>query len=160
VKIFCNIAVVLSFFIVSLAPQLISLYCSMPTELSNHTEEGFAFDEVPVSSITAGRYDELDKDCLALVMNSVGRKPWRLYVHQPCDRWVNGLTCILGDAAHPMPVSGPAMCVWAVLTRSSISGGVSSDRGCGCARPDLFTPLWTVYAGRECRSEDVVRAYT
>jgi len=74
----------------------------MPTELSNHTEEGFVWDEVPSSSITVGYYDRLAKDAYELVKNSVERKPWRLYVHQPYDSWAKGKACILGDAAHPM----------------------------------------------------------
>jgi len=130
----------------------------MPTESSNHTEEGFVFDEVPVSNITAGHYHRLDKDCLALIINSVERKPWRLYVHQPYDRWVNGKACILGDAAHPMLVSGADKCLWAVLTEyiaSSISGSVPGDRGCGRAWLGFLALLRTVYAGRERWFEDV-----
>ena len=78
----------------------------MPTELSNHTEEGFVFDEVPASNITVGCYDRLHEECLTLVKNSVERRPWRLYVHEPYDYWVKGKACILGDAAHPMLVNG------------------------------------------------------
>lgn len=57
----------------------------MPTELTKHHEEGFTFAEVPVSDVIAGRYDELDPDCVNLLKNSVDRMPWRLYVHQPYD---------------------------------------------------------------------------
>lgn len=28
--------------------------------------------------------------------------PWRLYVHQPYERFQRGKACIMGDAAHPM----------------------------------------------------------
>ncbi|KAJ4492807.1 salicylate hydroxylase [Lentinula edodes] len=82
--------------------EIVSFYCFMPTELTKHHEEGFTFAEVPVSDVIAGRYDELDPDCVNLLKNSVDRMPWRLYVHQPYDRWFAGNTCILGDAAHPM----------------------------------------------------------
>ncbi|KAJ3922680.1 salicylate hydroxylase [Lentinula edodes] len=93
--------------------EIVSFYCKyhshlgnfysfMPTELTKHHEEGFTFAEVPVSDVIAGRYDELDPDCVNLLKNSVDRMPWRLYVHQPYDRWFAGNTCILGDAAHPM----------------------------------------------------------
>lgn len=74
----------------------------MPTELTNHTQEGFRFAEVPVSDIMAGRYDRLDPKCADLIRNSVDRMPWRLYVHQPYPTWHKGKACLLGDAAHPM----------------------------------------------------------
>ena len=55
----------------------------MPTELTNHREEGFAFQEAPVSDILQGRYSDLDPECAALLKNSKERMPWRLYIHQP-----------------------------------------------------------------------------
>jgi salicylate hydroxylase len=55
----------------------------MPTELTNHTREGFQFAEVPVSDILAGQYAQLDHLCVKLIENSVDRMPWRLYIHQP-----------------------------------------------------------------------------
>jgi salicylate hydroxylase len=55
----------------------------MPTELTNHREEGFTFQEAPVSDILQGRYSDLDPECVALLKNSKERMPWRLYVHQP-----------------------------------------------------------------------------
>ena len=63
--------------------DIVSFYCFMPTELTSHHEEGFVFKEVPPEDILAGRYDKLDPKCRALIQNSVERKPWRLYVHQP-----------------------------------------------------------------------------
>ncbi|KAK7471025.1 hypothetical protein VKT23_002440 [Stygiomarasmius scandens] len=82
--------------------EIVSFYCFMPTELTKHHEEGFTFAEVPVSDILAGKYDELDPDCVNLLKHSVDRMPWRLYVHQPYSHWFKGKACILGDAAHPM----------------------------------------------------------
>jgi hypothetical protein len=64
-------------------PLLICRTGFMPTELTNHREEGFTFKECPVSDITQGRYSDLDPECLALIENSKDRMPWRLYVHQP-----------------------------------------------------------------------------
>lgn len=55
----------------------------MPTEMTKHHEEGFVFEQVPVSDITQGRYDQLDPDCLDLIKNSIDRMPWRLYKHEP-----------------------------------------------------------------------------
>lgn len=111
--------------IMSLLPasQIVSFYCFMPTEMTNHTQEGFQFAEVPVSDILAGAYSQLDPNCVDLIKNSIDRMPWRLYVHQPysvsfsLDRclllaqltglalhqhWTKGNVAVLGDAAHPM----------------------------------------------------------
>lgn len=82
--------------------DIVSFYCFMPTELTNHTQEGFQFAEVPVSDMMAGLYSRLDPKCQELLKNSIDRMPWRLYVHQPYPSWHKGKVCILGDAAHPM----------------------------------------------------------
>ncbi|KAF9450857.1 FAD/NAD(P)-binding domain-containing protein [Macrolepiota fuliginosa MF-IS2] len=82
--------------------EVVSFYCFMPTEMTNHHEEGFTFKQVPVEDILKGAYDKLDPDCRALLSNSVERMPWRLYVHQPYNHWYKDQTCILGDAVHPM----------------------------------------------------------
>ncbi|THU85367.1 salicylate hydroxylase [Dendrothele bispora CBS 962.96] len=82
--------------------EIVSFYCFMPTELTKHHQEGFVFEQVPVSEILAGKYSELDPDCVDLLKNSVDRMSWRLYLHQPYSHWFKGNTCILGDAAHPM----------------------------------------------------------
>lgn len=82
--------------------DIVSFYCFMPTELTKHRAEGFVFAEVPPEEILAGDYDQLDPLCKTLIANSVERKPWRLYVHEPYSHWYRKQTCILGDAAHPM----------------------------------------------------------
>lgn len=82
--------------------DVVSFYCFMPTELTKHQSEGFVFEEVPPEEILAGDYSKLDPLCVKLIQNSVERKPWRLYVHQPYSHWYKNQTCILGDAAHPM----------------------------------------------------------
>jgi salicylate hydroxylase len=82
--------------------QVVSFYCFMPTEMTNHTQEGFVFAEVPVSDIMAGLYSRLDPQCQDLITYSVDRMPWRLYVHQPYPYWTKGRVGLLGDAAHPM----------------------------------------------------------
>ncbi|ORY88242.1 hypothetical protein BCR35DRAFT_301762 [Leucosporidium creatinivorum] len=82
--------------------DIVSFYCFMPTEMTNHTQEGFQFAEVPVSDILAGAYSQLDPNCVDLIKNSIDRMPWRLYVHQPYTHWTKGNVAVLGDAAHPM----------------------------------------------------------
>ncbi|KAH8828321.1 salicylate hydroxylase [Flagelloscypha sp. PMI_526] len=73
--------------------EVVSFYCFMPTELTKHREEGFTFKEVPVEDMLQGRYNDLDADCVNLLKNSIERMPWRLYVHQPYERFYR---------AHPM----------------------------------------------------------
>ncbi|TXT11274.1 hypothetical protein VHUM_02025 [Vanrija humicola] len=82
--------------------DIVSFYCFMPTEMTNHTQEGFVFAEVPVSDVMAGDYSRLDPKCQDLIKHSIDRMPWRLYVHQPYPTWHNGKVCLVGDAAHPM----------------------------------------------------------
>lgn len=67
------------------------------------TTTGFSWGEVsPDDIIKAGQYVNLDPRVITLLANSVERKPWRLYKHEPYQRSFKGRTCILGDAAHPM----------------------------------------------------------
>lgn len=69
----------------SMIPSLTDVTGFMPTELTNHHEEGFVFQQVPVQDILKGAYDQLDPDCRALLEHSVERMPWRLYIHRPYD---------------------------------------------------------------------------
>jgi len=81
--------------------DILSFYCFMPTELTNHHEEGFSWGEAPVDDlIKAGKYVNLDPRVIDLLTNSVERKPWRLYVHQPYPSFIKGKACLIGDAAH------------------------------------------------------------
>ena len=77
----------------------------MPSELTNHHQEGFEFKEVPVKEILQGHYGELHSECANLIKHSVDRMPWRMFNHQPYEYWHKGKVCIMGDAAHPMLVS-------------------------------------------------------
>lgn len=81
--------------------DILSFYCFMPTELTNHHEEGFSWGEAPVDDlIKAGQYVNLDSRVITLLANSVERKPWRLYMHQPYSAFNKKKACVLGDAAH------------------------------------------------------------
>ncbi|KAF9788258.1 salicylate hydroxylase [Thelephora terrestris] len=84
--------------------DVVAIYCFMPAELTNHHREEFKFEEVPVEEVLQGNYSDLDPDCASLIKHCVDRMPWRLYVHQPYEYWHKGKACILGDAAHPMPI--------------------------------------------------------
>jgi salicylate hydroxylase len=77
-----------------------SFYCFFPTAKSNHGGEGW--NEPASHEQLLAPFQDLDPSLLALFKNSTDIKPWRLFVHQPYDRWQVGRSCILGDAAHPM----------------------------------------------------------
>ncbi|KAH8649720.1 hypothetical protein BGZ60DRAFT_389662 [Tricladium varicosporioides] len=80
--------------------ELNSFYCFFPTALSKNPGEGWNH-HISMEELLAP-FETLDPRLLALFRNSEDIKPWRLFVHQPYPIWQKGLTCILGDAAHPM----------------------------------------------------------
>lgn len=80
--------------------EIHSFYCFFPTKLSKHAGEGWSHS-IPVEELLEP-FGDLDPTLLALFKNSTDIKPWRLFVHQPYKTWHDGVTCILGDAAHPM----------------------------------------------------------
>ncbi|TAQ88663.1 hypothetical protein B7494_g3031 [Chlorociboria aeruginascens] len=77
-----------------------SFYCFFPTAKSNHGGEGW--NEPASREQLIAPFAGLDTTLIDIFKNSKDIKPWRLFVHQPYDRWQMGRTCIMGDAAHPM----------------------------------------------------------
>ncbi|KAH8596169.1 hypothetical protein B0O99DRAFT_510825 [Bisporella sp. PMI_857] len=77
-----------------------SFYCFFPTELAKNPGEGWGHT-ITMEELLAP-FETLDPELLAIFKNSYDIKPWRLFVHQPYAYWQDGVTCILGDAAHPM----------------------------------------------------------
>lgn len=80
--------------------ELHSYYCFFPTEKSKNPGEGWGHSNTVEELLEP--FGTLDPDLLALFANSTDIKPWRLFVHQPYPHWQKDLTCIMGDAAHPM----------------------------------------------------------
>ncbi|KAF8847406.1 FAD/NAD(P)-binding domain-containing protein [Acephala macrosclerotiorum] len=80
--------------------EINSFYCFFPTALSKNPGEGWNHS-VGVEEFMEP-FGTLDPKLLAIFKNSYDIKPWRLFVHQPYPYWQKGLTCIMGDAAHPM----------------------------------------------------------
>ncbi|CAG8961376.1 hypothetical protein HYFRA_00013322 [Hymenoscyphus fraxineus] len=80
--------------------ELHSYYCFFPTEKSRSAGEGWGHTNTVEELLEP--FGTLDPDLLAIFKNSTDIKPWRLFVHQPYPHWQKDLTCIMGDAAHPM----------------------------------------------------------
>lgn len=80
--------------------EINSFYCFFPTVLSKNPGEGWNHS-VGVEEFIEP-FGNLDPKLLAIFKNSYDIKPWRLFIHQPYPYWQEGLTCIMGDAAHPM----------------------------------------------------------
>ena len=63
--------------------QVISFYCFFPRAIASHGDEGWNYTAT-VEELLAP-FPELDKDILNLLKISTDIKPWRLFVHQPCE---------------------------------------------------------------------------
>lgn len=115
----------------------------MPTELTNHQEEGFVFKQVPVDDILKGAYDKLDPDCRALLLNSVERMPWRLYVHQPysvsgcllitCEHVTHLIVALVQESDLYPRRRGPSH------DATPIAGCLPSNRGCSRSWNNLLS---------------------
>lgn len=81
--------------------ELNSFYCFFPTAIAKSPGEGWTYS-IPVEELLEPFDGTLDPKLVDIFRNSTDIKPWRLFVHQPYPIWQSGLTCILGDAAHPM----------------------------------------------------------
>lgn len=80
--------------------EISSFYCFFPTDLSDHTGEGWNY-EAGVEQLLAP-YPDLDPRLLAIFAHCTDIRPWRLFNHQPYPYWQKGCATIMGDAAHPM----------------------------------------------------------
>jgi salicylate hydroxylase len=81
--------------------ELHSYYCFFPTEKSKNPGEGWGHSNT-VEELLEPFEGSLDPELISIFQNSTDIKPWRLFVHQPYTHWQKDLTCIMGDAAHPM----------------------------------------------------------
>jgi len=81
--------------------ELNSFYCFFPTAIAKNPGEGWTHS-IPVEELLEPFEGILDPNLVDIFRNSTDIKPWRLFVHQPYPTWQSGLTCIMGDTAHPM----------------------------------------------------------
>ena len=77
-----------------------SFYCFFPMYLCKSPGEGWGHTISKEELLLP--FKTLDPQLQAIFRNSEDIKPWRLFVHQPYEHWQDGVTCIMGDAAHPM----------------------------------------------------------
>ena len=77
-----------------------SFYCFFPMHLCKNPGEGWGHKITKEELLLP--FETLDPELQAIFRNSEDIKPWRLFVHQPYTHWQDGVTCIMGDAAHPM----------------------------------------------------------
>lgn len=47
-------------------------------------------------------YPDLDRNVFKHLALGYEVRPWRLWLHEPYPLWQKGVTCIIGDAAHPV----------------------------------------------------------
>ncbi|KIX10666.1 uncharacterized protein Z518_01750 [Rhinocladiella mackenziei CBS 650.93] len=81
--------------------KLLSYYCFFPREKGDYTNHTWGGEDRPVEELLSP-YPELDPQVKAHL--AIGREiqPWRLWVHNPYPYLHRSMTCLLGDAGHPM----------------------------------------------------------
>lgn len=80
--------------------SLLSYYCFFPREKGDYTHQSWDCEATKEELLSP--YPDLDPRVLGHLKISKEIKPWRLWVHQPYDWWQKGVTCVMGDAAHPV----------------------------------------------------------
>lgn len=81
--------------------RLLSYYCFFPREQGDYTSQSWGAEGRPVEELLAP-YPNLDPQVRAHLAIGKEIQPWRLWVHDPYPYMHRGVTCLLGDAGHPM----------------------------------------------------------
>ncbi|KAK7214372.1 hypothetical protein V2G26_002375 [Clonostachys chloroleuca] len=58
--------------------------------------------KIVLSPCNGAPYPDLDRNVFKHLALGYEVRPWRLWLHEPYPLWQKGVTCIIGDAAHPM----------------------------------------------------------
>jgi salicylate hydroxylase len=82
--------------------KLLSYYCFFPREKGDYATQNWD-TEATVEELLAP-YPDLDRQVFAHLSIGKDIRPWRLWVHQPYEWWQKGVTCLMGDAAHPVRI--------------------------------------------------------
>lgn len=82
--------------------KLLSYYCFFPREKGDYQNQNWNTDVEIQPSKLLEPFPDLDH-CLFNHL-AIGKeiRPWRLWFHEPYGWWQKGVTCIMGDAAHPV----------------------------------------------------------
>lgn len=80
--------------------EVVSCYCFYPSEVNDLREDGWNLSSTPENLVNT--FPGLDPKLHKLFKHAEDIKMWRLYNHEPYERWVKDRCALLGDAAHPM----------------------------------------------------------
>ncbi|CAI6017804.1 unnamed protein product [Clonostachys chloroleuca] len=80
--------------------KLLSYYCFFPREAGDVRAQ--KWDEASTVEELLAPYPDLDRNVFKHLALGYEVRPWRLWLHEPYPLWQKGVTCIIGDAAHPM----------------------------------------------------------
>lgn len=83
--------------------RLLSFYCFFPREAGDF--ENQTWDAHATVEELLAPYPDLDRQVFRHLEVGYEVRPWRLWIHEPYDVWQKGVTCIMGDAAHPVSSS-------------------------------------------------------
>ncbi|OAA46531.1 FAD dependent oxidoreductase [Beauveria brongniartii RCEF 3172] len=80
--------------------EMVTCYCFYPAEKNDLVKDGW--DITTTGKALAATFPGLDERLQLLFLHSGNIRMWRLNHHDSYAYWVNGVCCLLGDAAHPM----------------------------------------------------------
>lgn len=80
--------------------RLLSFYCFFPREAGDFKNQ--TWDAQATVEELLAPYPDLDRHVFRHLELGYEVRPWRLWIHEPYDLWQKGVTCIMGDAAHPV----------------------------------------------------------
>lgn len=83
--------------------RLLSFYCFFPREAGDFKNQ--TWDAHATVEELLAPYPDLDRQVFRHLEIGYEVRPWRLWIHEPYDVWQKGVTCIMGDAAHPVSSS-------------------------------------------------------
>lgn len=93
--------------------SLLSYYCFFDRPEGVQAEQKWD-SEASVEELLAP-YPDLDEQVKSHLRIGVEIRPWRLWVHQPYGWWQKGVTCIMGDAAHPVRIHALAVAPFVLI---------------------------------------------
>ncbi|KAF2212812.1 hypothetical protein CERZMDRAFT_111840 [Cercospora zeae-maydis SCOH1-5] len=111
--------------------KLLSYYCFFPREAGDVQAQ--SWDETATLDQLLAPYPTLDRQVFKHLEQGYEIRPWRLWLHEPYPTWQQGVTALIGDAAHPMmPDQSQGACqaiedsgaIGEVFSRSNFNGDI------------------------------------